>query len=149
MRKTILWALTCLFTGCLPSRQVPDSPVASMEYRVDYSSRYPDVHFILRRDADGRYRLTNASHCAPEEGQTVEVPESFAEQVKQIVREEHMLAYKESYHSRRNIICGGMAWRFSIAFEHSDAGVSSSGYMKHPKGEGLARIEQLCQSVWE
>ena len=138
-----------LFFGCKQAKAVPETPIASMEYRVDNATRYPTLHFILRRDDDGRYWLTNASNCDPELAHAIEVPASFAEQLKQIVVEERMLAYKEHYISwRHRHVCGGDMWRFNLSFVDSDTAIASSGYMVYPKGNGLNRIEQLCRQQW-
>lgn len=146
----ILTMLLNLFAGCTHAKPVPDSPIAFMEYRVDNATRYPTLHFILRRDDDGRYWLTNASNCDPELAHAIEVPASFAEQLKQIVVEERMLAYKEHYISwRHRHVCGGSAWKLYIRFVNSDTSVSSSGYMVRPKGNGLKRLESLCLETWK
>lgn len=136
--------------GCMQTRPVPDTPIASMEYRVDNATRYPTCHFILRLEADGHYRLTNGTNCDIENAPTIEVPASFAHQLRQIVTEERMLSYKESYSSwRHRRVCGGSSWRLSIRFVDSDTAVSSSGYMVYPKGNGIERLEQLCRETWE
>ena len=146
----ILTMLLNLFAGCTHAKPVPDSPIAFMEYRVDNATRYPTRHFILRRDDDGRYWLTNASNCDLEKAHAIEVPASFANQLKQIVVEERMLAYKESYSSwRHRHVCAGDMWRFNLSFVDSDTAVSSSGYMVYPKGNGLYRVEQLCRATWD
>ena len=135
---------------CMQTRPVPDTPIASMEYRVDNATRYPTIHFILRLDADGHYRLTNGTNCEIEEAPTMEVPDSFADQVRQIITEEKMLSYKESYTSwRHRHVCGGSAWKLYIRFVNSDTSVSSSGYMVRPKGNGLKRLESLCLETWK
>lgn len=145
----ILTMLLNLFAGCTHAKPVPDSPIAFMEYRVDNATRYPTLHFILRRDDDGRYWLTNASNCDPELAHAIEVPASFAEQLKQIVVEERMLAYKEHYISwLHRHVCGGDMWRFNLSLEDSTS-VASSGYMKYPKGNGLYRVKQLCRAAWD
>ncbi len=145
----LLTMLLNLFAGCTHAKPVPDSPIAFMEYRVDNATRYPTLYFILRRDDDGRYWLTNASNCDPELAHAIEVPASFAEQLKQIVVEERMLAYKEHYLSwRHRHVCGGDMWRFHLSLADSTA-VSSSGFMKYPKGNGLYRVEQLCRATWD
>ncbi len=138
-----------LFFGCKQAKAVPETPIATMEYRVDNATRYPGVHFILHLDAEGHYRLTNAAGCDLEEAPSVDVPDSFAEQIRQIVIEEHMLAYKAYYSSwRHRHVCGGTSWRFNLSFVDSDTAIASSGYMVYPKGNGLNRIEQLCRQQW-
>jgi len=139
-----------LFTGCTHARLVPETPVASMEYRVDNATRYPTLSFTLRRDDDGHFRLTNATGCDPEQAPDILLPDdSFAEQLRQIVIEEHMIAYKENYSSwRHRHVCGGSMWRFRLAFTDSETAVSSSGYMVYPEGNGLSRVEQLCRETW-
>jgi len=148
--KKLLFAMFLPFlAGCTHAKPVPDSPIAFMEYRVDNATRYPTFHFILRLDADGQYRLTNGTNCDPELAHAIEVPASFAEQLKQIVVEERMLAYKEHYISwRHRHVCDGDMWRFNLSLADSTA-VASSGFMKYPKGNGLNRIEQLCRATWD
>ena len=139
-----------LFGSCVHAKHIPQTPIEYMEYRVHNATRYPTRHFILRRDTDGHYRLTNGTNCDIENAPTIEVPASFAHQLRQIVTEERMLSYKESYNSfRHRHVCGGSSWRLSIRFVDSDTAVESSGYMVYPKGNGIERMEQLCRETWE
>ena len=136
--------------GCTQARPVPDTPIASMEYSVNNATRYPTCHFILRLEADGHYRLTNGTNCDIENAPSIEVPVSFADQLRQIVAEERMLSYKEDYSSwRHRHVCGGSAWKLYIRFVNSDTSVSSSGYMVRQKGNGLTRLESLCLETWK
>ncbi len=146
----ILTMLLNLFTGCTHARLVPDTPVASMEYRVDNATLYPTLHYALRRDSDGHYWLTNGTGCDIVHAPCVQVPDTFAEQLRQIVIEERMLAYKANYSSwRHRHVSGGSMWRIHLTFANSETEVSSSGYMVYPKGNGLDRIQQLCRETWE
>ena len=147
----ILLAMLCnLFGSCVHAKPLPETPIESMEYRVDNATRYPTCHFILRLEADGHYRLTNGTNCDIENAPSIEVPASFADQLRQIVAEERMLSYKEDYSSwRHRHVCGGSAWKLYIRFVNSDTSVSSSGYMVRPKGNGLKRLESLCLETWK
>lgn len=152
MKKFHYWLLMLfpLFCACTRMPSVPEGAVVSMEYRIDNATRYPEFHFILRREADGRYLLTNASGCDPEEARTIEVPAAFADSLRRIVIEEKMTAYKEHYSSWSNrYVSGGTFWCISIGFEGNDEAVKSSGYMTYPKGNGLNRIQQLCEDTWQ
>lgn len=140
-----------LFGSCVHAKPMAETPIESMEYRVNNATRYPTCHFILRRDAvTGQYTLTNGTNCAIENAPTIEVPASFADQLRQIVAEERMLSYKEDYSSwRHRRVCGGSSWRLSIRFVDSETAVASTGYMIYPKGNGIDRLEQLCRETWE
>lgn len=129
---------------------VPEGPITHMEYSTNNATRYPTCHFILSQDAEtGVYTLTNGTGCDIEEAQTIEVPASFAEQLKQIVAEEKMLGYKDYYSSAHSkMICGGTGWKINIRFADSETEVVSSGYATFPKGEGLDRIKRLCIETW-
>lgn len=137
-----------MFSMCTKSHQTVPPVLCSMEYRVNDSSRFPSFCFTLRMDADRRYWLTNASGCDISEAQTMEVPETFVQQLRQIVAEEHMFAYRTHY--RRFIdIPDGEFWTLDIRFEDSDVSVHSSGHQAYPKGNGLQRIQQLCIDTWK
>ena len=147
MRKTLVILVSMLFCMCTQSQQAVPPVLSSMDYRINDSSRFPSFHFMLRMDADHRYWLSNASGCDPDEAQTIEVPETFAEQLRQIVVEENMLAYKTHY--RRLIdIQDGEFWTLNIRFADSDVSVHTSGQQAYPKGDGLQRIQQLCLDTW-
>lgn len=147
MRKTLLILVSMLFCMCTQSRQTVPPVLSSLEYRINDSSCFPPFHFTLRMDTDHHYWLTNASGCDLNAAQTIEVPETFAEQLRQIVVEENMLAYKTHY--RRLIdIQDGEFWTLNIRFADSDVSVHTSGQQAYPKGDGLQRIQQLCLDTW-
>lgn len=147
----ILISMMCLglFGQCRTNQVKKLGPVKSMEYRINDSwCIHPPVYFMLNHDEDGRYFLTNASNCEPEDARTMEVPASVAEQVAQIVAEENMLSYKRDYQPIFDVL-DGHSWSIYINFDKSDKSVYSSGYMAYPSGDGLKRIEQLCQETWK
>ncbi len=124
--------------------------VSSMNYRVNGSTAFPLCYFILKHDPNNykRFLLTNASNCHYTEARTVEVPESFVEQIRQIVIEEQMLDYARDYRPEYDVL-DGQSWNMHIAFEYSKVSVYSSGYEAYPPTNGIERIEKLCRDTWK
>ena len=149
MRKPlyILMILGTLF-GCSSPAPMPAGRVVAMDYQVQGMEQYPSVRFILRYGEDGRYLLTNASRCAPHEAVTKEVPPSFADQLKRIIDEERMMAYKSEYNSRSHV-SDGETWALYVAFDGTGTELRSTGSHARPRGEGLNRLCQLCKNQFK
>lgn len=148
MKKILfLIAIMSISTFC-KGQEDQLGPVVSMEYKIRSSwEMYPILHFLLKQDENG-YRLTNATGCDENEAPSMAVPDTFAEQIKQIVLEEKMLSYKRDYEPPFQVL-DGESWNIYIRFAGSKKSVYSSGYMAHPDGDGLKRIEQLCEQQWK
>ena len=143
MRKTVLFLILMACTMCSKS-STPVPPVTYMEYIVRNETRCAPFHCILERDAQNRYLLTNASDC---ELRTIEVPESFAQDLRRIIEEEQMRSYKPEYHSL-GTVQDGEQWQITIRFENNEQTICSSGHQAQPEGKGLERIQQLCIATW-
>ena len=135
--------------------ELPDAPepkfppdVCQMEYRVRGTTMYPLTYFQLTKaENEERYWLINASNCSSQDARRVEVPKSFADRIWQIVTEEKMLDYK-SYYQPPFQVLDGISWSLHIGFEYSRTSVYSSGHEEYPEGNGLSRLEKLCNETW-
>ena len=123
--------------------------VERLEYRENGSMAEPNWYFKLECGEEGKhYWLINASKCHRMEARRVEVPMSFVNQIKQIVDEEDMYSYQRDYKSQYEVL-DGRSWTIYITFFNSRKRVYSSGYEAWPAGNGINRIEQLCDKTWE
>ncbi len=120
--------------------------IKSMEYRSDGSTAYPLSYYVLK-NVDGHYWLTNASNRPRQKAQKVEVPESFIDQLRQIIVEEQMLLYRGHYQSEYEVMDGN-SWMIDISFDTRLGYVYASGYEAYPPGNGLKRVKQLCAETW-
>ena len=143
MRKTVLFLILMACTMC-SKRTQPVPPVMYMEYIVRNETRCAPFHCIFERDAQNRYLLTDASDC---QQRTIEVTESFAQDLRQIIEEEQIRSYKPEYRSL-GAVQDGEEWQLTIRFENSEKPLCSSGHQAQPKGKGLERIQQLCIATW-
>lgn len=137
----VIGAMIAALWGCQPSAPLPED-ILLMDYTVQGMECYPSVHFILTLQ-NGVFLLTNASGCAPEEARTTVVSQEFIIQLRRIIEEEHIMAYKTDYRPFVSF-ADGDRWSLTIRFDHPEKSVISYGWIKQPPGNGLARLRQLC-----
>jgi hypothetical protein len=94
------------------------------------------------------YIFTNASNCRYDEARSAQVPDAFADEIRQIVKEESMFDYAPDYQPEYEVL-DGRSWRINMRFEGTKSTIISSGREAYPAGEGLRRIEQLCYEKWK
>lgn len=124
-------------------------PIREMVYREDGTVAYPLHYYKLEKDySNDCYIFTNASNCRYDEARSAQVPNAFADEIRQIVKEESMFDYAPDYQPEYEVL-DGRSWRINMRFEGTKSTISSSGREAYPAGEGLRRIEQLCYEKWK
>ena len=66
-------------------------------------------------------------------------------QFRQVIEDEKMFKYKESYHPKMEVL-DGWGWSFRAKFSDGSS-ISSHGSNASPKGNGLARIQGLMTEL--
>ena len=121
--------------------------VAWLGYHEYASAAYAAVHYDFQQESDSSYTLINCANRSPEEALIAIVPDEVADRLAEIVAEEKMSRYREEYRPLTHME-DGTSWDLSIQFGDGST-VTSSGYSKRPRGNGLQRLEAYLDEVWE
>ena len=121
--------------------------VIILSYHKTDGRRYPQAWYDFQLEKDGRYMLINSTNRSPKEALRAEVPAYVADSLAQIVREEKMAKYKESYTHPHKIL-DGTSWSLYVRLDDKTS-FSSSGYMAWPKGDGLERLNSYLGNLWK
>lgn len=116
-------------------------------YHEYTSAAYATVHYDFQQESDGGFTLINCANRSPEEALIAIVPDKVADRLAEIVAEEKMSRYRKEYRALTHME-DGTSWDLSIQFEDGST-ISSSGYSKRPRGNGLQGLKAYLDSVWE
>jgi len=143
--RYIILLFTALFTWSCAAE--PAGEVVWLSYHEYSAAVYATVHYDFQQEEDGRYTLINCANRSPEEALIAIVPAGVAMRLKQIVSEEKMHRYKEEYRPLADVRDGN-SWTLTVQFDDGQT-LSSSGYARRPRGNGLQRLEDCLNEVWE
>ena len=129
--------------GCA-LKKMPEGELVSVEYSRRGTMARAEFEGSVERDSSGAFVLTAMKdHYGPlfEKKVDAEVMRHF----RQIIEEEKMYKYKESYTPLMRVLDG---WRWSFSAKFSDGSViSSHGENAGPRDDGLKRIRSYMQEL--
>lgn len=144
----MITALIIIFLMSLFSCQksaAQTGPVTYLQYRL--SEMRTRTEYIFERAEDGNYYLTRVIGYRDEEGRKVQVPEVTAEELWQIIQEEKMTKYKESYTPKFDVRDGYM-WHLDVRFKEGKL-YSGGDNVMPDGGKGIHRLEKYLEDLWE
>lgn len=144
----MITALIIIFLMSLFSCQksaAQTGPVTYLQYRL--SEMRNRTEYIFERTEDGTCYLTRILGYRDEEGKKVQVPEATAEELWQIIQEEKMTKYKESYTPTFDIRDGYM-WLLDVRFKEGKLYTGGDNVMPDG-GKGIHRLEKYLENLWE
>ncbi len=146
MRKGLFFCLIGgLFSmvGCA-LKKMPEGELVSVEYSRHGTMARAEFEGSVERDSSGAFVLTAMKETyGPlfEKKVDAEVMKHF----RQIIEEEKMYQYKESYRPALEVL-DGWSWIFRARFSDGSS-IFSSGSNASPKGDGLRRIRDYMQEL--
>ena len=132
----------CLIGGLLSAlgctaKKMPEGDLLRVEYSRHGTMAGPEYEGIVKQDSTGAYILVAMRESyGPYYTKQLTVDE--VQQFRQIIEEEKMYKYKESYRPRMEVL-DGWGWSFSAKFSDGTK-IYSHGSNASPHGNGLARI---------
>lgn len=139
----IIFLIMSLF-GCQKTT-AQNGPVTYLQYRL--SEMRNRTEYTFERAEDGNYYLTRKLGYRDEDGKKVQVPEAAADELWQIIQEEKMLKYKESYTPTFDVRDGYM-WHLSANFKEGNLYTGGDNVMPDG-GKGIHRLERYLEDLWE
>ena len=140
MMTGIVSALLGILTACGQKKAMPEGALKSIEYTVSgtmagymyeaHVDKQPDGSVILKASYENYGPLV-----------VKKVEASALDELRKIIEEEKMYAYKEHY-SPHGEVLDGYSWSFRARFE-GDEYIYSGGSNKEPPTNGLGRIRGL------
>ena len=120
--------------------------ITKLVYRENQCMAYPTAYYMVTRDENGEYWLTNASNRPESEAQKIKVDKWFMEDLMDIMAGEGVMTYKNSYEPEMEVF-DGTSWSLEINLSNHK-GLYSSGHNAWPAGYGLKRMEDLFERTW-
>ena len=132
--------------GCAPKKMMPDGDLIGLSYTQNAMMAENEYEGHVEQDSTGTFVL---SAMKENYGPLFEkrIDSETMKKFRQIIEEERMYAYKESYQPRVTIYDGTM-WSFSAVFSDGTS-ISSHGTNASPRGDGLSRITELLMQLVE
>lgn len=135
--------LFCMLSGLVgviscAMKKMPEGELVSVEYTRSGTMAGYQYEGRVSQDASGTFVLrAMKENYGPlfEKKIDAEAMEHF----RQIIEEEKMYQYKESYRPMMEVL-DGWGWSFYASFSDGSV-ISSHGYNASPKGDGLGRIQ--------
>ncbi len=122
-----------------------NGPVTYLQYRL--SEMRNRTEYVFERTEDGTCYLTRKLGYRDEDGKKVQVPAVAADELWQIIQEEKMLKYKESYTPTFDVRDGYM-WHLSAKFKEGHLYTGGDNVMPD-SGKGIHRLERYLEDLWE
>jgi len=146
MRKGLFFCLVGGLFGMLGCalKKMPEGELVSVEYSRNGTMARAEFEGSVERDSSGAFVLTAMKdHYGPlfEKKVDAEVMRHF----RQIIEDEKMYQYKESYRPTLEVL-DGWSWFFRARFSDGSS-IYSSGSNASPKGNGLRRIRDYMQEL--
>lgn len=133
-----------LFTACGQNATMPEGKLLSLEYTESGTMAGYTFEGSVVTMKDGTVRLrVSYERYGPLVKKTVDA--KVLDDLKQIMKEEKMYAYKSSYQPILEVL-DGWGWSFHASFENHQY-ISSGGSNARPPGNGLSRIESYLTSL--
>lgn len=141
-----VWGSLLTMVGCAPKKMMPDGDLIGISYIQNAMMATNEYEGHVEQDSMGTFVL---SAMKENYGPLFEkrIDAVAMKKFRQIIEEEHMYAYKESYQPRVQVYDGTM-WHFSAVFSDGTS-ISSNGTNASPNGNGLARITELMMQLVE
>ena len=130
--------------GCAPKKSMPTGDLVGVEYTRSGTMAGYEYEGRVQRDSTGAFVLrAMKENYGPlfEKKLTSQDMEKFL----QIIKEEKMYLYKESYQPKMEVL-DGWGWSFSAYFSDGSR-IRSHGSNASPKGSGLGRIYACMNSL--
>ena len=138
-----------LFQSCMgilkPVPNVPDCDLKEYTYRSTGMTSFPTEDISVSLLSDGRVQLTRLDKENWGERESYYVGTEVLQQVKEIIREENMMGYKDHYRTKLDVL-DGTSWGLTATFVDGTQ-IRSGGYMAWPKDDGIDRIKTYLYSV--
>lgn len=146
MRKGLFFCLIGGLFGMLGCalKKMPEGDLVSVEYSRNGTMARAEFEGRVERDSTGAFVLTAMKeHYGPlfEKKVDAEVMGHF----RQIIEDEKMYQYKESYRPMLEVL-DGWSWTFRARFSDGSS-IYSCGSNARPKGNGLDRICGYMQEL--
>ena len=146
MRKGLFFCLVGGLFGVLGCalKKMPEGELISVEFSRHGTMARAEFEGSVEQDSTGAFVLTAMKETyGPlfEKKVDTEVMKHF----RQIIEEEKMYKYKESYKPPFEVL-DGWGWSFRARFSDGSA-IFSSGSNASPKGDGLRRIRDYMQEL--
>lgn len=122
-----------------------NGPVTYLQYRL--SEMRNRTQYTFERAEDGTCYLTRILGYRDDVGKKVQVPQATADELWQIIQEEKMLKYKESYSPSFQVHDGYM-WHLDARFKEGRLYTGGDNVMPD-SGKGIHRLERYLEDVWE
>ena len=132
--------------GCTPKKQMPAGELIKLSYTRNEMTAGYRYEGRVQQDSTGVFVL---SAMKEEYGPLFEkrIDAGVMKKFRQIIEEERMYAYKESYEPLTNVSDGSM-WHFDAVFSDGSI-ISSQGHNARPDGDGLLRIKAYMMELVE
>ncbi len=140
----ILGSIFGLFTACGQNATMPEGKLLSLEYTESGTMAGYTFEGSVTTMKDGRVRLrVSYNRYGPLVKKIVDA--KVLDDLRQIIKEEKMYAYKSHYQPMMEVL-DGWGWSFHASFENEQS-ISSGGSNARPPGNGLGRIESYLTSL--
>ena len=130
--------------GCAPKKLMPESELVSVEYTRSGTMAGYEYEGRVKQDSTGSFVLRAMKESY---GPLFEkkLDAGAMKQFRQIIEEEKMYQYKDSYLPKMEVL-DGWGWSFHARFSDG-ASIDSYGSNARPDGNGLGRIHALMDSL--
>ena len=130
--------------GCTPKKSMPAGELVKLSFTRNEMTADNQFEGCVEQDSTGVFIL---SAMKEEYGPLFEkrIDAEMMKKFRQIIEEERMYAYKESYEPLTNVNDGSM-WHFNAVFSDGSM-ISSHGNNASPDGDGLSRIKALMMEL--
>ena len=135
---SLLGALACT------AKKMPEGELVYVEYSRHGTMAQPEYEGRVEQDSTGAFVLIAMKESYGPKFRTQLAAEEL-QSFRQIIEEEKMYNYKESYRPMMQVLDGWM-WEFKAKFSDGTS-IYSHGSNASPKGEGLARIRNLMAEL--
>ena len=146
MRKGLFFCLIGGLFGMLGCalKKMPEGELVSVEYARHGTMARAEFEGCVERDSSGAFVLTAMKETY---GPLFEkkVDTEMMKHFRQIIEDEKMYQYKESYRPMLEVL-DGWSWTFRARFSDGSS-IYSSGSNASPKGDGLRRIRDYMQEL--
>ena len=139
----VLGSVMC-WLGCSPARQMPEGELVSIEYSTNTCRAENQYEGSVQRDSAGRFVVHSMKKNYGPLYEKI-IGASQMKRFREIIEEEKMYRYKESYQPRLHVL-DGWGWHFCARFSDGSK-ILSGGSNARPDGNGLARIRSYMEEL--
>lgn len=139
----------CLMSGLLgllgcTAKKMPEGDLVRVEFSRHGTMAGPEYKGIVEQDSTGTF-VIRAMREAYGPMYEKKIDAAVIQKFRQIIEEEKMYKYKESYRPMMEVL-DGWGWSFEAKFSDGTK-IYSHGSNASPKGNGLARIRGLMTEL--